>query len=180
MSTNDACVLIATGEAGHKPISNPRQENYRKLENAINEICGYLATAIVRDGEGASKFVSIKVDQGRTRGECLAIAYAIATSPLVKTALFASDPNWGRILAAIGRAGVNGLDITRITVFLNDCCIVERGTRAAGYTEEAGKRAMRPDELVLRVILGRGRQQATVWTCDLSHEYVRINAEYRS
>lgn len=180
MSTNDACVLIATGAAGHKCISNSRQANYRKLEQAVMEVCVHLATAIVRDGEGASKFVSVNVEQGRTQRECLDVAYAIATSPLVKTALFASDPNWGRILAAVGRAGIAGLDVARITIYLNGCCIVERGARAKAYTEEMGKRIMQTDELVLRVLLGRGKQHDSVWTCDLSHEYVRINAEYRS
>lgn len=180
MSTNDACVLIATGKSGHKTISAPDSDNYHKLQDVVNEVCTHLATAIVRDGEGATKFICIQVEQGGNRQECLDIAYAIATSPLVKTAFFASDPNWGRILAAIGRAGVTDLNINNISMYINDCLIVEKGYRATEYTEESGKQAMKSDELLLRVVLERGKHQETMWTCDLSHEYVRINAEYRS
>jgi glutamate N-acetyltransferase/amino-acid N-acetyltransferase len=180
MSTNDACVLIATGKSGHERITDVVSENGRKLQEAIIEVCIHLATAIVRDGEGASKFITVSVGGGKTTDECLDTAYAIATSPLVKTAFFASDPNWGRILAAIGRAGLAELDISKILIYLNDCCIVRNGARAEEYTESAGKKVMDEEDILLRIQLGRGGCQETVWTCDLSHEYVRINAEYRS
>ena len=180
MSTNDACVLIATGKAGHQLITKSTDKNLMKLQHAITDVCIYLATAIVRDGEGATKFISVRVERGKTSKECLDVAYAVATSPLIKTAFFASDPNWGRILAATGRAGVQHLDISRICVFLNDCRIVENGARASEYTEEAGQKVMQSDEIVLRIDLDRGSIEETIWTCDLSHEYVRINADYRS
>jgi glutamate N-acetyltransferase/amino-acid N-acetyltransferase len=180
MSTNDACVLMATGKAGNKIISDRQDENSRVLQDAVNEVCAYLATAIVRDGEGATKFITIQVEQGKTRRECLAVAYAVATSPLVKTALFASDPNWGRVLAAVGRAGLAGLDVNGVYIYINDCRIVAGGCRDPGYTEDAGRRVMKGADLLLRIMLARGKHRETVWTCDLSHEYVRINAEYRS
>lgn len=180
MSTNDACVLIATCKSGHKIISEIDDINLEKLQQVINDVCIYLATAIVRDGEGATKFISVKVERGVNSQECLDVAYAVATSPLIKTAFFASDPNWGRILAAIGRAGIKDLDISRISVYLNDCHIVHHGARAAAYTEEAGQKVMQDEEVILRIDLDRGAVEETVWTCDLSHEYVRINAEYRS
>jgi glutamate N-acetyltransferase/amino-acid N-acetyltransferase len=139
-----------------------------------------LAQAIVRDGEGATKFIAIIVEEGSNEAECLAVGKAIARSPLVKTAFFASDPNWGRILAAVGNAGLRDLDGSRIGLMLDEVSVVERGERSAGYTEQAGCRVMSRDEIAVRVKLGRGTAAATLWTCDLSHEYVRINAEYRS
>lgn len=180
ISTNDACVLMATGNSGHETISDTDSENYRKLQVAVTDVCTHLAMAVVRDGEGATKFITVHVENGRTSKECLDTAYAIATSPLVKTAFFASDPNWGRILAAVGRAGIVDMDIDAVSIYLNDCRIVCNGSRAPEYTEEAGQKVMDSDEIILRVVLGRGGYSETVWTCDLSHEYVRINAEYRS
>ncbi len=180
MSTNDACVLIATGKAGHILISKADDIKLEKLQQAVNEVCIYLANAIVRDGEGATKFISVKVERGASSQECLDTAYAVATSPLIKTAFFASDPNWGRILAAVGRADIKDLDINRVNVYLNDCHIVKHGARASEYTEAAGQKVMQNEEIVLRIDLDRGTVEETVWTCDLSHEYVRINAEYRS
>lgn len=180
MSTNDACVLIATGRAGNVKISTRNDSGYRELQLAVNEVCEFLAMAIVRDGEGATKLITVRVEQGRDRNECLAVAYAVATSPLVKTAFFASDPNWGRIVAAVGRAGVENLDPERIMVYLNDCQIVSRGGRAADYTEQAGQKVMNEQEITLRIDLGRGNITETVWTCDFSYDYVKINADYRS
>jgi len=179
-STNDACVLMATGKAGNIAVTNTGSPEYQELHRAVSEVCACLARAIVRDGEGATKFITINVSQGGGRQECLDVAYAVATSPLVKTAFFASDPNWGRILAAVGRAGLKAFDINRVAVTINGCRIVEGGMRAAGYTEDSGKHAMSADDILLEIDLGRGRFTETVWTCDLSHEYVRINAEYRS
>lgn len=139
-----------------------------------------LAQAIVRDGEGATKFVTVQVNGGATHQECLDVGYAVAHSPLIKTALFASDPNWGRILAAVGRAGVANLDVSKIDVFLGDVCIASRGGRAASYTEEQGAAVMAQAEICIRIELGRGTCSETIWTTDLSHEYVKINAEYRT
>jgi glutamate N-acetyltransferase/amino-acid N-acetyltransferase len=139
-----------------------------------------LAQALVRDGEGATKFVAVQVSGGNDVAECRRVAYTVAESPLVKTALFASDPNWGRILAAVGRAGVEGLDVTTVTVDLNGVRIASHGARDPAYTEEAGQRAMDAEEITIAIDLGRGPATATVWTSDLSHDYVRINAEYRS
>ncbi len=180
MSTNDACVLIATGKAVNKKITVNDDKNLPILQQCINEVCEYLATAIVRDGEGATKFITITVQRGASSQECLDVAYAVATSPLVKTAFFASDPNWGRILAAIGRAGITDLDISRVAIYLNDCRIVNQGSRASEYTEEAGQDVMKNEEIVLRIDLDRGAETETVWTCDFSYEYVKINADYRS
>jgi glutamate N-acetyltransferase/amino-acid N-acetyltransferase len=177
-STNDACVLMATGRSGCR-IDRNGGDRYL-FEQAVTDVCSRLARAIVRDGEGATKFITIEVSEGRNPEECLQIAFAIANSPLIKTAFFASDPNWGRILAAIGRAGVADLDISTVSVYLDNVCVVERGMRSPTYTENAGRMIMQRDEFMLRVVLGRGRSLETVWTCDLSHEYVRINAEYRS
>ena len=139
-----------------------------------------VAQAIVRDGEGATKFVTVVVNGGGTHQECLDVGYTVAHSPLIKTALFASDPNWGRILAAVGRAGVDQLDVAKIDVFLGDVCIASRGARSASYTEEQGAAVMAEAEISIRIELGRGNCSETIWTTDLSHEYVRINAEYRS
>lgn len=179
-STNDACVLLATGKAGNPRIEQPVGPLYEQLCRAVTDVCTQLAQAIVRDGEGATKFITIEVVEGVSQSDCWEIANTIATSPLVKTAFFASDPNWGRILAAIGRARVAQIDIDRVGIWINDVCVVQGGSLAASYTEEAGKAAMRPAEIQVRVTLGLGRYSATVWTCDLSHDYVSINADYRS
>lgn len=177
-STNDACVLVATGEG--QCMINSESHSLSVVKQLITEVCIELAQAIVRDGEGATKFITIETGGGRNKEECLQVAYAIANSPLVKTAFFASDPNWGRILAAVGRAGIQGLDISAVNVFLDNVCIVAQGMRAPGYSEAAGSEVMQRDEILIRVDLGRGKVSETIWTCDLSHEYVRINAEYRT
>jgi glutamate N-acetyltransferase/amino-acid N-acetyltransferase len=176
-STNDACVISATGSSG---VSITEADDIDIFTQALARVCTELAQAIIRDGEGATKFVTIQVEQGADGNECLAVAYTIAHSPLVKTALFASDPNWGRILAAVGRAGIQDLDIDKVELYLDDVCIAERGARSENYTEQAGQAVMDRDEMTIRVVLGRGEAMETVWTSDLSHEYVRINAEYRS
>jgi len=175
-STNDACLLVATGQSGVTLDSS----NQALLGAVINRVCRTLAQAIVRDGEGATKFVTIEVQGGRDAHECLQVAYTIAHSPLVKTALFASDPNWGRILAAVGRAGIAALDLEAVRILLGDVCIVEQGGRAASYTESAGQAVMDRAEIRIRVELGRGEAAETVWTTDLSYDYVKINAEYRT
>ncbi|GIX31131.1 MAG: arginine biosynthesis bifunctional protein ArgJ [Porticoccaceae bacterium] len=174
-STNDAVVLAATGAAG---VAVERDEG--PFAEALAELMVELAQAIVRDGEGATKFIAVRVEGGRDGGECLRVAYAVAESPLVKTAFFAADPNWGRILAAVGRAGLADLAVERVRIWLDEVLIVEGGGRAATYTEEAGRRVMARDEVVVRIDLGRGAAAETVWTCDLSYDYVRINAEYRT
>ena len=179
-STNDACILLATGAAGNEVISAPDEPLYGVLRDALEQVCMTLAQALVRDGEGASKFVAVEVNGGRDERECLDVAYTVAHSPLVKTALFASDPNWGRLLAAIGRAGLADLDVDRVGVFLNDVLIAENGCRARSYAEEAGAAAMAPEEITVRIELNRGGSSATVWTTDFSYDYVRINAEYRT
>ena len=175
-STNDACLLIATGASG----VTPRGADWERFAEAVTEVCAWLAQAIVRDGEGATKFVTIEVGEGRDAAECLRVAYTVAHSPLVKTALFASDPNWGRILAAVGRAGLESLALDRVRIHLGDVCIVRDGGRAPDYTEAAGQAVMAGEEILIRIALGRGEAVERVWTTDLSHEYVRINAEYRS
>ena len=179
-STNDACVLLATGAAGNPQLEDTEAPLYAALAEAVETVCVALAQGLVRDGEGASKFVTVQVEGGRSEQECLDVAFTIAHSPLVKTALFASDPNWGRLLAAIGRAGLPDLVVEDVTVFLNGVLIAERGCRAESYTEEQGVAAMAPEEIVIRVELGRGDGVATVWTTDFSYDYVRINAEYRT
>ncbi len=179
-STNDACILIATGRVGLPMLTEARGPVYESLLAAVTRVQQQLAQAIVRDGEGATKFIRVQIDGGIHSGECLQVAYAIAHSPLIKTALYASDPNWGRIVAAIGYAGVKGLDAELIQVWLDDVLIVERGGRASGYTEEAGAAVVSQAEFTVRVNLGRGHASEQVWTCDLSHEYVTINADYRS
>ncbi len=179
-STNDACVLLATGQAPGATIEQARGPVYEAFVRALRELCDELAQAIVRDGEGATKFLTIDVTGGSSTADCLEVAYTIAHSPLVKTAFFASDPNWGRILAAIGRARVARLDVDTVSIHLNDVCIVRHGARAPEYSEAQGQAAMRAAEIRLRVDLGLGEEQARVWTTDLSHDYVRINAEYRS
>ena len=179
-STNDSCILIATGQAQMDEINDLTSPEYAQLARAVNEVMLELAQAIVRDGEGATKFVTVRVNGGANRDECLDVAYAVAHSPLIKTALFASDPNWGRILAAVGYAGVPDLDVERIDVYLDDVCITRKGGRAPEYTEEQGARVMAQEEITIRIELGRGNVSETIWTTDLSHEYVRINAEYRT
>lgn len=178
-STNDCCMLIATGQQGEK-ITSADNPLYAKLKQAVIEIAMLLAQALVRDGEGATKFVTVRVEQGGTIQECLDVAYAVAHSPLIKTALFASDPNWGRIVAAIGYAGVPNLAQEKVNVFLDDVCIVKDGGRADSYSEAAGEAVMQQEEITIRIQLGRGDYSETIWTSDLSHEYVRINAEYRT
>ena len=178
-STNDSCMLVATAQAQLVPIGTG-QAAYLLLEEAITDVCIELAQGLVRDGEGASKFVTVAVEGAASEREALAVAFTIAESPLVKTALFSSDPNWGRILAAIGRAGLENLDVETVQLRLNGVLIAERGCRAASYTEEQGVAAMAAEEIVIAVDLGRGVDSTTVWTSDLSHEYVRINAEYRT
>lgn len=179
-STNDACMLIATGCAKVAAVGSTDGELYELLRTHINAIFLELAQAIVRDGEGATKFVAVDVCGANNTKEALQVAYCVAESPLVKTALFASDPNWGRILAAIGRAGVSDLCVDDISVFLGDVLIVEQGGRAAGYREQDGAAVMAEDELQIRIELNRGQCNETVWTTDLSYDYVKINAEYRT
>lgn len=179
-STNDACVLMATGAGGAPTIDDADSDDARALFRAVAELCTWLAQAIVRDAEGASKFITIRVDEGRDEQECLQLAYAVAHSPLVMTAMYASDANWGRILAVVGRAGLTALDIGAVRIHLGDVCIVAGGERAADYTEQRGQDVMSDDEITISIGLGRGRARAEIWTSDLSHEYVTINAEYRT
>ncbi len=179
-STNDAAMLVATGAAAHPEIADPADPRLPVLREALQSLALELAQALVRDGEGASKFVTVEVAQAASEAEALEVAYTIAHSPLVKTALFASDPNWGRLLAAIGRAEVADLDVDRVELRINGVLIAEAGGRAAGYTEQQGAAAMAPAEIHIQVLLQRGEESATVWTSDLSYDYVRINAEYRT
>jgi len=175
-STNDAFMLIATGQGPSASSS----EDIAKLQNAVLDVSKFLAQAIIRDGEGATKFVTVTVERGRNVGECRRIAYAIAHSPLVKTAFFASDPNLGRILAAIGYAGVRDLDTARVDLYIDDVRAARSGGRDARYREAQGAAAMKKPEFTVRAVLNRGKASATVWTCDFSYDYVKINAEYRS
>ncbi|QXH47863.1 bifunctional glutamate N-acetyltransferase/amino-acid acetyltransferase ArgJ [Pseudomonas xanthosomatis] len=179
-STNDCCMLIATGKANLPEVTEARGALFEALKKAVFEVCMEVAQAIVRDGEGATKFVTVQVNGGANHQECLDVGYAVAHSPLIKTALFASDPNWGRILAAVGRAGVPELDVSLIDVFLGDVCIASQGGRSPSYTEEQGSKVMAQEEITIRIELGRGQCSETIWTTDLSHEYVKINAEYRT
>ncbi len=179
-STNDSFVLMATNKAGHPTIAGEGTAEYGILQTAINDVAIYLAQAIVRDGEGATKFITIKVDGGKSRDECMKVAKAIGHSPLVKTAFFASDPNLGRILAAVGYAGIVDLDQNKITLRLGDVLVAEKGGRAESYREEDGSRIMQASEIDVHVSLGRGKESAILWTCDLSYDYVKINADYRS
>ncbi|WP_375575600.1 bifunctional glutamate N-acetyltransferase/amino-acid acetyltransferase ArgJ [Paracidovorax oryzae] len=179
-STNDSFVLMATHRAGNPAIASLDSAEGEALRAALREVAQKLAQAIVRDGEGATKFIAIRVDGGRTAEECRKVAYAIAHSPLVKTAFFASDPNLGRILAAVGYAGIDDLDQTRIDLHLDDVHVAVHGGRHPQYREEDGQRVMKQSEITVRVGLGRGDASDTVWTCDLSHDYVTINADYRS
>jgi glutamate N-acetyltransferase/amino-acid N-acetyltransferase len=179
-STNDSFVLIATGQAGNAEITDAASADHAALKAALDEVAIELAQAMARDGEGATKFMTITVEGGRDRAECKQIAYAIARSPLVKTAFFASDPNLGRILAAIGYAGIANLDVNALKVWLGDVLVAEHGGRAASYTEAQGAAVMKEAEITVRVALNRGTANATVWTCDFSYDYVKINAEYRT
>ncbi|MDP2827828.1 MAG: bifunctional glutamate N-acetyltransferase/amino-acid acetyltransferase ArgJ [Sulfuricellaceae bacterium] len=179
-STNDSFMLIATGEAEAAEVTDADSPEFIALSRAVTDIARTLAQAIVRDGEGATKFMTIEVEGGKTQAECRQVAYAIARSPLVKTAFFASDPNLGRILAAIGYAGVADLDVSLLKLYLGDVLVAENGGRAANYQEKDGQRVMKEAEILVRVQLGRDEAHATVWTCDFSYDYVKINAEYRS
>jgi glutamate N-acetyltransferase/amino-acid N-acetyltransferase len=176
-STNDACLLLASGVSG---VTLDEPATRALFQGALDAVCRDLAQAIVRDGEGATKFISIRVEGGRDEQECLAVAYTIAHSPLVKTAMFASDPNWGRLLACVGRAGLADLDLECVVMWLGDSCIVRDGGRAPDYTEAAGRAAMSGTDITVRVQLARGAAQTELWTCDFSCDYVRINAEYRT
>ena len=178
-STNDACVLIASGASSAQAINSESREA-DSFMSAVADVCIHLAQAVVRDGEGATKFITVGVRSASSVGEARNVAYTIAHSPLVKTALFASDPNWGRILAAVGRAGIDALDIKEISIFLDDVCIVSNGARDKSYTEEQGQRIMSQPEISITIELRRGNSEATVWTTDLSHEYITINSEYRT
>lgn len=179
-STNDSFVLMATGKADHATVTDLNSSECQALMKALTEVAQTLAHAIVRDGEGATKFIAVRVEGGRNTDECLKAAYAIAHSPLVKTAFFASDPNLGRILAAVGYAGIDDLDQNLIELHLDDVHVVTRGGRHPNYREEDGARVMQQSEITIRVGLSRGTVADTVWTCDLSHDYVSINADYRS
>ena len=179
-STNDSFVVIASNQAGHAPITALDSADGQALRTAMMGIAKQLAQAIVRDGEGATKFITITVGGGKTGDECRKVAYAIAHSPLVKTAFFASDPNLGRILAAVGYAGIDDLDQTKIDLYLDDVLVAKNGGRHPGYVEADGQRVMQQSEITVRVVLGRGEATDTVWTCDLSYDYVKINADYRS
>ncbi len=179
-STNDSFMLIATGAAETPTISDERHPDYAALAGAVTEVAVRLAQAIIRDGEGATKFITVQVEGGKTEEECGKVAYAIAHSPLVKTAFFASDPNLGRLLCAIGYAGISDLDVGRVQLHLGEVQVAKDGGRNPAYREEDGQRVMQQSEITVRVELGRGSAQTTVWTCDLSHDYVSINADYRS
>lgn len=179
-STNDAFIVAATGRAGNPSITDNTSGEFIMLRDAITDAAIHLAQAIVRDGEGATKFITVRVEGGKTVEECKKAAYAIAHSPLVKTAFFASDPNLGRILAAIGYAGLENLDVSGLKLYLDDVLVAENGGRANSYREQDGQRVMKQAEITVRVAMNRGAESATVWTCDLSYDYVKINADYRS
>jgi glutamate N-acetyltransferase/amino-acid acetyltransferase len=178
-STNDACILVATGAAGGVEL-NPGSDGFATFVEALRAVSLELAQAIVRDGEGATKLITVAVSEGANEAECERVAYAVAESPLVKTALFASDPNWGRILAAVGRAGIDDLDVNGVSLYLDDLLIAEHGGRVSNYREEDAAARIAGEEVIIGIRLGRGTAAATVWTCDLSYDYVRINADYRS
>jgi glutamate N-acetyltransferase/amino-acid N-acetyltransferase len=177
-------MLIATGQAGNPTITDAASADYAVFRDAVLDLAIWLAQAIVRDGEGATKFMTLQIEGGQDRDECRKVGYAIGHSPLVKTAFFASDPNLGRILAAIGYAGIADLDVAGLKVWLasngEEVLVAEQGGRAADYREEAGARIMQAAEITIRVDLGRGAAGATLWTCDFSYDYVKINADYRS
>jgi glutamate N-acetyltransferase / amino-acid N-acetyltransferase len=179
-STNDSFMLIATGKAPMAEITDEKSTAYIAFRDAVTDVAVQLAQAIVRDGEGATKFITLRIEDGRDEPECRKVAYAIAHSPLVKTAFFASDPNLGRILAAVGYAGVADLDVDKVDLHLDDVLVVKNGARHPGYREADGQRVMKQSEITVRISLNRGSASAVVWTCDLSHDYVSINADYRS
>ncbi|OFN30644.1 bifunctional glutamate N-acetyltransferase/amino-acid acetyltransferase ArgJ [Neisseria sp. CP9] len=179
-STNDSFVIIATGKNSQSEIDNIADPRYKQLKDLLGSLALELAQAVVRDGEGATKFITVRVENAKTRDEARQVAYAVAHSPLVKTAFFASDPNLGRLLAAIGYAGIADLDADALEMYLDDVLVAENGGRAASYTEEQGQAVMAKDEITVRIKLHRGQAAATVYTCDLSHDYVSINADYRS
>jgi glutamate N-acetyltransferase/amino-acid N-acetyltransferase len=179
-STNDSFILLASGKSSLPTITSTDSPAYVALRDAVTETAQTLSQLIVRDGEGATKFMTVQVEGGSSVAECRQIAYAIGHSPLVKTAFYASDPNLGRILAAIGYAGVSDLDVGKIDLYLDDVLVAKAGGRNPDYKEEDGQRVMKKAEILIRVVLGRGNAQATIWTCDLSHDYVSINADYRS
>jgi glutamate N-acetyltransferase/amino-acid N-acetyltransferase len=179
-STNDALILMATGQAGNREICNAESPEFIQLQETVIEVAAELAQMIVRDGEGATKFITVQVESGRDITECKQVAYAIAHSPLIKTAFFASDPNLGRILAAIGYAGLTDLDVNQIQLYLGHVLVAENGGRAPAYREEEGQQVMNEAEITVRVVLNRGGASTCVWTCDLSYDYVKINADYRS
>lgn len=179
-STNDSFVVVATQKAGHRPIESWQGAEAQALRSAMMEVARWLAQAIVRDGEGATKFITVRVEGGRDALECRTVAYAIGHSPLVKTAFFASDPNLGRILAAVGYAGIADLDQSLIDLYLDDVLVAKNGGRHPQYREADGQRVMKQSEITVRVVLGRGSASDTVWTCDFSYDYVKINADYRS
>lgn len=179
-STNDAFMLAATGRADMPELGDTRSAEYQVLAEGVTAVAAALAQAIIRDGEGATKFITVRVEGGRKEEECRRVAYAIAHSPLVKTAFFASDPNLGRILAAVGNSGIADLAVDKVDLYLDDVLVAKNGGRSPGYREADGARVMKQSEITVRVVLNRGPSAATVWTCDLSHEYVTINAEYRT
>lgn len=178
-STNDSLIVIATNQAGNPEITNDSAD-YEALRDAITDVAIELAQAIVRDGEGATKFMTVTVEGGKSEEECRKVAYAIAHSPLIKTAFFASDPNLGRILAAIGYAGIDDLDVNTLQLYLGNVLVAEKGGRAASYVEEQGAAVMKESDILVRVVLNRGSENITIWTCDFSYDYVKINADYRS
>ena len=178
-STNDSLILMATNLAGNAEI-NENSADFAALRDAFTDVAIELAQAIVRDGEGATKFMTVTVEGGKDEAECRKVAYAIAHSPLIKTAFFASDPNLGRILAAIGYAGIDDLDVNKLDLYLGDVLVAEKGGRAASYKEEQGAAIMKESDILVRVVLNRGQQNVTIWTCDFSYDYVKINADYRS
>jgi glutamate N-acetyltransferase/amino-acid N-acetyltransferase len=179
-STNDSFMLIASGKADAPEIADTKSAEFAALAEGVTAVAIELAQAIIRDGEGATKFITIRVEGGRKEDECRKVAYAIAHSPLVKTAFFASDPNLGRILAAVGYAGVADLAVEKVDLYLDDVLVVKSGGRSPNYREADGARVMKQPEITVRVVLNRGAAATTVWTCDFSHDYVTINAEYRT
>jgi glutamate N-acetyltransferase / amino-acid N-acetyltransferase len=179
-STNDSFVLIATGKAAIPEVASAASPAYAALKAAVTEVAQVLAQAIARDGEGATKFITVSVTGAADESEAVRVAKSIAHSPLVKTAFFASDPNLGRLIMAIGNAGIADLDTAKVDLWLGDVKVIDRGGRAASYREEDGARVMKPAEIAIRVELGRGSAATTVWTCDFSYDYVKINAEYRT
>ena len=178
-STNDSLIMMATNLAGNAEISE-NSADFAALRDTLTEVAIELAQAIVRDGEGATKFMTVTIEGGKDEAECRKVAYAIAHSPLIKTAFFASDPNLGRILAAIGYAGIDDLDVNNMELYLGDILVAEKGGRAASYKEEQGSAIMKESDILVRVVLNRGQQNCTIWTCDFSYDYVKINADYRS